>query len=98
VEYYGTWDGYRLPLQLSKQITKDEAEARAARGSAYLIGYFDADGRLLRDVKMYRGSVFFEHVYSYYPSGKLKSIKVTNAQGAVTVRELDESDLPTFKW
>lgn len=35
------------------------------RGYAYMIGYFDDDGRLVRDVKMLRGEVFFEHLYTY---------------------------------
>jgi hypothetical protein len=98
VEYYGSWDGYGLPLHLSQKITKQEADARAARGSAYLIGYFDSDGKLVRDVKMYRGGVFFEHEYTYYPSGKLKGMKVTNTGGAVILREYTESDRPTFTW
>jgi hypothetical protein len=52
VEYYGGWDGYGLPLHLSQKITKQAADARAAQGSAYLIGCFDTDGKLVRDVKM----------------------------------------------
>lgn len=98
VEYYGTFDGYGLPLKLSKQITKEEADARAARGEAYIIGYYDAAGRLVRNVKMYRGVVFFEHIYTYYPSGKLQRMQVTNSDGQVTVRDYKETDRPKFTW
>jgi Family of unknown function (DUF6156) len=98
VEYFGSWDGYGLPLRLTHKITKDEADARNARGSAYLIGYFDSDGRLVRDVKIYRDRVFFEHFYTYYPSGRLKGMQVTNTSGEVTVRAYGESDRPTFVW
>jgi hypothetical protein len=98
VAYYGGWDGYELPLRLSEIITKEEAEARGARGSAYIVGYFDGDGKLVRDVKIYRGGVFFEHLYRYHPSGRLKEVAVTNAWGEVTKREYDESERPTFVW
>jgi hypothetical protein len=75
-----------------------EAEAIAARGNAYLIGYFDDENRLICDVKMYRGAVFFEHVYTYYPSGKLRQVKATNPKGVETVREYRESDGAGFFW
>ena len=91
IEYYRGWGGYRHPIGLQGKITREEADAVAAQGSAYLIGYFDADGRLTRVVKMLRGSVFFEFVYAYHPNGKRKSATVTNANGIVTVREYDES-------
>jgi len=91
VEYYLGWGGYSHPIGLDKKITKEEAEAVAARGGAYLIGYFNADGKLVRAVKMYRGSVFFDFVYEYHPNGKRKSAKVTNAKGIVTARKYDES-------
>jgi hypothetical protein len=42
------------------KITKEEADAVAAEGSAYLIGYFDADGKLLRVVKMLRIPLFLK--------------------------------------
>lgn len=50
VEYFSGWDGYELPIRLTGRITKDEADAIAARGNAYLIGYFDGDNRLVRNV------------------------------------------------
>ena len=34
VEYFAGWDGYTLPIHLTTLITKDEAEAIAARGNA----------------------------------------------------------------
>ena len=98
IEYFAGWDGYTLPIHLTKLITKQEAEAIAARGYAYLIGYFDDDGRLVRDVKMLRGEVFFEHLYTYYPSGKLRRVIVTNADGVVTTREYAEGAVPGFFW
>lgn len=91
IEYYLGWGGYRHPITLEHKITKEQADAVAARGSAYLIGYFNAGGNLVRAVKMYRGAVFFDFEYAYYPNGKRKSAKVTNAEGKVTLREYDES-------
>ena len=98
IEYFAGWDGYGLPIRPTHRIAKEEAEAIAARRSAYLIGYFDNDGKLIRDIKMYRGLVFFEHVYTYYPSGKLRGVKATNPKGVETVREYRESDRPRFIW
>lgn len=98
VEYFSGWDGYGLPIRLTGRITKDEADAIAARGNAYLIGYFDADNRLVRNVKMLRGEVFFEHVYDYYPSGRLGRVTATNPKGVVTVREYRQSDRAGFFW
>jgi hypothetical protein len=101
VEYYLGWGGYTHPITLGKKVTKEEADAAAARGSAYLIGYFDADGRLTRVVKMLRGAVFFDFEYTYHPNGRRKSAKVTNAKGVVTIREYDRAgrgrpDNPSF--
>jgi hypothetical protein len=98
VEYFAGWDGYKLPIRLTHRISKEEAEALVARGAAYLIGYFDDEGKLIRDVKMYRGSVFFEHFYTYYPSGKLKAARATSPTGVETAREYRESDCPGFLW
>jgi len=98
VEYFSGWDGYTLPIRLTDRITKQEAEAIAARGNAYLIGYFDDENRLVCDVKMYRGAVCFEHAYTYYPSGKLRQVKATNPKGVETVREYRESDGAGFFW
>ncbi len=91
IEYYRGWGGYSHPIGLHDKVTKEEADAIAARGNAYLIGYFDANGKLVRAVKMLRGSVFFDFEYAYHPNGKRKSARVTNAKGVVTVREYDES-------
>jgi len=101
VEYYLGWGGYTHPITLGKKVTKEEADAAAARGSAYLIGHFDADGRLTRVVKMLRGAVFFDFEYTYHPNGRRKSAKVTNAKGVVTIREYDRAgrgrpDNPSF--
>ena len=98
VEYFSGWDGYGLPIRLTGRITKEEADAIAARGNAYMIGYFDADNRLVRNVKMLRGEVFFEHVYEYYPSGRLRRIKATNPDGIETVREYRQIDRAGFFW
>jgi hypothetical protein len=40
---------------------------------------------------MLRGSVFFDFEYAYYPNGRRKSAKVTNAEGVVIVREYDQA-------
>jgi hypothetical protein len=88
IEYYAGWGGYRHPIVLEHKITKEQADALAAEGSAYLIGYFDANGKLLRVVKMLHGSVFFEYVYTYYHNGKRQSATVAR-NGRVTVLEYD---------
>jgi hypothetical protein len=98
VEYFAGWDGYTLPIRLTKLITKEEAEAIAAQGYAYMIGYFDDEGRLVRDVKMLKGEVFFQHLYMYYPSGKLRRVTVTNPDGVVKTREYKEGAIPGFFW
>jgi hypothetical protein len=95
VEYFSGWDGYGLPIRLTGRITKDEADAIAAGGNAY---YFDGDNRLVRNVKMLHGEVFFEHVYEYYPNGRLRRVKATNPKGAETVREYRQSDRAGFFW
>jgi Family of unknown function (DUF6156) len=98
VEYFSGWDGYGLPIRLTGLITREEAEAIAARGNAYMIGYFDSDNRLVRNVKMLRGAVFFEHVYDYYPNGRLRRVKATNPEGVETVREYRQTDRVGFFW
>jgi YD repeat-containing protein len=91
VEYYRTFAGFKIPLRLRQKVTKEEAEAQAVTGYAYLIGYFNTDGKLIRVAKMLRGSVFFEQAYTYSPSGKLQHVKSTNADGVVTEWDYDES-------
>ena len=90
IEYFAGWDGYTLPIRLTGLITKAEAEAPAARGYPYMIAYFDDENRLVRDVKMLNGEVFFEHLYTYYPSGKLRRVTVTNGDGVVKTHEYQE--------
>jgi uncharacterized protein DUF6156 len=89
IEYFGGWDGYSHPITLTNRITKEEADAIAARGNAYLIGYYDADGKLTRVIKMLRGEVFFDYAYAYHPNGRRKSATVSR-NGRLTVLEYDE--------
>jgi Family of unknown function (DUF6156) len=89
VEYYRGWGGYRHPIVLENQITREAADALAAKGSVYLVGYFDSDGKLLRVVKFLRGEVFFEYLYEYHPNGRLKSARVARG-GRDTLLEYDE--------
>jgi uncharacterized protein DUF6156 len=77
VEYYSGWSGYGHPIRLGRKITRSEADALAARGSAYLIGYFDGDDRLSRVDKINRGELFFRFDYSYHRNGRLKLAKVS---------------------
>ena len=77
VEYYSGWSGYGHPIRLSRKITRSEADALAARGSAYLIGYFGDDDRLSRVDKINRGDLFFRFDYSYHRNGRLKLAKVS---------------------
>jgi hypothetical protein len=91
VEYFSSWDGYAHPISLYHPITKEEVEAREAKGEVYLIGHFDADNRLVRATKMYKGAVFFDFIYTYYPNGTRKSARITNNKGVTTDREYDTS-------
>ncbi len=88
LEYYLGWGGYWHPVGLHNRIAKEDADALHARGAAYLIGYFDGDGRLTRAIKMCRGEVFFDYLYRYHPNGKLKSASVSRG-GRATVLEYD---------
>ena len=55
--------------------------------------------RLVRDVKMLNGAVFFEHLYKYYPSGKLSRVSVTNPDGVVNdARVSGRRDSGDFFW
>jgi hypothetical protein len=71
IECYGNFGGYGTGILLSKRLTKQQAEARAAQGFADLIGYYDSDGRRVRDVKIYQGAVFFENRYTWRESPAL---------------------------
>lgn len=86
-EYFLTFAGYKQPLRLRKRVHREEAEAAAT----YYIGSFNKDGKLTRAIKMLHGAVAFDFNYTYYPNGKLKSFKSTNADGSTIMREFDES-------
>ena len=89
VEYYSGWSGYGHPIRLGRKITRSEADAQAARGSAYLIGYFDADDRLSRVDKINRRELFFRFEYSYHRNGRLKLAKVSRQDGRSIEFEYD---------
>jgi hypothetical protein len=90
IEYYGSWDGYGLPIHLTHRMSKEEADVRAARGLPYLIGYFDQQDRLTRAVKMLRGSVFFDQEYFYDPRGRVTRVRTTNPDGVTSVADYPE--------
>jgi len=88
IEYYRGWDGYWHPISLTHKISKEEAEALDAVGRVYLIGHYN-EGKLMRATKMLKGSVFFDFEYTYHSNGKCSSVKTTNANGVVKVRQYD---------
>jgi hypothetical protein len=88
IHYYRGFAGYNHPVTLTARITKDEADALAAKGAAYLVGNFDSGGKLLHVVKYLNHDVFFDFAYSYYPNGKIKSA-VVMGNGRTTVFEYD---------
>ena len=90
VEYYRGFAGYSHPVTLTIPIAKDEADALAAKGAAYLVGNFDSGGKLLHVVKYLNHDVFFDFAYSYYPNGKIKRAVVTG-NGRTTAFEYDTS-------
>ena len=88
IEYYRGWGGYSHPISLDHKVSKEEADALHAEGRVYLIGHYH-EGKLTRVTKMLKGAVFFDFEYTYYPNGTCKSVKTTNANGVVKVREYD---------
>ena len=88
VEYYRGFAGYSHPVTLTIPISKDEADALAAKGAAFLVGSFDAGGKLMHVVKYLNHDVFFDFAYSYYPNGRIKSAVVTG-NGRTTVFDYD---------
>jgi hypothetical protein len=88
IEYYRGWGGYSHPIGLDHKISKEEADALHAEGSVYLIAHYH-ERKLTRVTKMLKGAVFFDFEYTYHPNGTPKSVKTTNAQGVVKVREYD---------
>ena len=97
VEYFSSWDGYAHPISVYHKITKEEVDAREARGGVYMIGHFDADNRLVRVIKMYKGAVFFDFAYTYYPNGTRKTARITNNKGVTSEREYDRFGRGTDK-
>jgi len=93
VEYYLGWDGYWHPISLCDKITKEEADALHAEGRVYLIGHYDGRN-LTRATKMLNAAVFFDFEYAYYPNGRCKTVKTTNAKGVVKVRHYDRKGKP----
>jgi hypothetical protein len=79
---------YTHPIGLQNRITREEAEARHAEGTVYLVGHYDGEGRLTRAVKFLRGEVFFEYLYIWHPNGRLRCARVSRG-GRVTVLEYD---------
>jgi hypothetical protein len=88
IEYYRGWGGYWHPISLTHKITKEEADARHADGSVYLIGRYDGK-KLTRATKILKGDVFFDFEYTYHSNGRCASVKTTNANGVVKVRQYD---------
>jgi hypothetical protein len=88
VEYYRGFAGYGHPVTLTYPVTKEEADALAAKGKAYLVGTYDDEGKLLHVVKYLNHDVFFDFVYSYYANGKIKSAVITG-DGRTTFIQYD---------
>ena len=62
-------------------------------GDVYLIGHY-SEGRLTRVTKILKGAVFFDFEYTYFPNGRCRTVKTTNANGVVKVREYDRRGRP----
>jgi hypothetical protein len=82
VEYFQSFAGYSLPLKPVHKISKEEAEA----SRTYCVGYFN-DGKLVRLTRVLDGAKFFDHVYVYYPDGRLRHAEVTNRDGVVKTHD-----------
>ena len=61
------------------------------------VGKHDGRFRAIQ-LRVNGGEVFFEHVYDYYPNGRLRRVKATNPDGVETVREYRQTDRVGFFW
>jgi hypothetical protein len=93
IEYYRGWGGYWHPIGLTHKISKEEADALHAEGSAYLISHYEGR-RLKRVTKILKGEVFFDFEYGYHPNGTCASVRTTNAKGILKVRRYDRRGKP----
>lgn len=91
IEYYASFAGFGLPLNLSQKIEKEMAETGTA---AYYRAEFDSGKKLVRVAKIYRGDLLFEHRYLYYPNGKLMRAEIRSNDGEFKVHEFDASGNP----
>jgi hypothetical protein len=90
IRYYKSFAGYNIPLKLIGQMSEEDAKVHGNTASVY-IGYFDGNERLFKVIKRMQTEIWFIHEYEYYPSGKIKSNRITDEKGAVHVNEYDES-------
>jgi hypothetical protein len=71
--YFVSYSGVKLPLNLVNELDNDGLKNR----NTYYCGEYDGDGRLIRCQKVVYGEVETEHVYSYYPDGRLKQAQIS---------------------
>lgn len=86
VLYFESFSGYKIPLNLVGQITKEESLSK----KSFYVGYYGKDGQLQRVEKYYDGVIFFAHDYEYYASGSVKTSTVKNKDGVVTLNSFDD--------
>ena len=65
--YFGTWEGYGTPIQLSYPLPKKEALTR----KAYYIGYYDLNEKLIGYDKYLDGKIYGHTDYKYNENGRL---------------------------
>jgi hypothetical protein len=72
-EYFLTYSGVKLPLNLVSPIAADALENR----NTYIRAGFDADGRLVSCEKVVYGEVELRHDYDYRPDGYLARARIS---------------------
>jgi hypothetical protein len=88
--HYLTYKGVKLPLQLQTPLEP----AQIAHRNTYFCGYFDEQDRLLGLQKLVYGEVELEHRYHYDDDGALRRAEITDAEGEVTILQIDASGRP----
>lgn len=67
--HYVTYSGVKLPLKLVSPIEDETLDGRIT----YIRAYYDKENKLVGLEKVVYDEVEFEHHYTYYPDGRIKS-------------------------
>ena len=88
--YYGTWTGYHIPLKPSHPLTYEAAMKR----TAYYVGYYDDQGRLVSFTEYVKGEILFSSKYYYRDSDILEREERIDENGETKLYYFDENGKP----